>query len=95
MKRIEIITNQSIAEDILDSLEAHGLADCYTLIPHIHGRGSKGTRLGSALWPEENCIYLLFIEDEKALKVKDVIANIKNRFPNEGTKYFITSVDDQ
>ncbi|MDC7225666.1 MAG: hypothetical protein PQJ61_02750 [Spirochaetales bacterium] len=94
MKRVEIITNQAIAEDILDSLEAHNIAENYTIIPHIHGRGKKGTRLGSPLWPEENCIYILYIDDDNVQIVKDVIKGIKDRFPNEGTKMFISPVEE-
>ena len=92
MKRVEIITNQAIAEDLLESLEAHGVAEHYTIIPHVHGRGKQGTRAATALWPEENCIYLLFIEDQQVQKVRDSVKGIKAKFPNEGTKCFISDL---
>lgn len=93
MKRVEIISNQAIAEDILDALEAHGLGDHYTLVNHVYGRGKKGSRLGSSLWPEENCYYLLYLEDDQAVQVKSIIAVVKEKFPNEGTKCFLSSVE--
>ncbi len=94
MKRIEIITNHAISADMLEELERLELAGSYTYIPKVHGRGSKGTRLGSALWPEENCIYLLFVEDGEVPAVKKAVKNIKARFPNEGTKCYITPVEE-
>ncbi len=93
MKRVEIITNLSISVDLLEELELRGLANGYTLIPKVHGRGNKGTRLGSPLWPEENCMYLLYLEDDAVTGVKEAIKKIKKKFPNEGTKCFISPVE--
>ena len=93
MKRVEIITNLAISEDILEELEIRGLADSYTFLPCVHGRGNKGTRLGSPLWPEENCIYLLYLEDHAAEAVKEAVRTIKKRFPNEGTKCYISPAE--
>jgi hypothetical protein len=47
MKRVEIIANRSVQEDILDVLEPRIPGFTYTLIPVVHGRGKNNYRLAS------------------------------------------------
>jgi nitrogen regulatory protein PII len=90
MKRIEIITNQSIEEDLLEMISTPDSSFNYTLIPNVRGRGRQGTREGSALWPERNCLLLLFIEDSQVDKIKEIVNKLKEKFPREGTKLYIS-----
>lgn len=90
MYRAEIISNQSVQDDITESLEKEIPGIQYTLIPEVHGRGLKTKKLGDTVWPEMNFILFAYIEDEDAKKIKDVIAQVKERFPNEGISLFFT-----
>ena len=90
MYRAEIISNQSVQDDITERLEKEIPGIQYTLIPEVHGRGLKTKKLGDTVWPEMNFILFTYIEDEDAKKIKDVIAQVKERFPNEGISLFFT-----
>lgn len=94
MKRVEIITNHSIKEDLLELIDLIDPNLEYTLFPAIQGRGKQGTRQGSALWPEQNCLLLLFVDDEIEIKIRDVIMKLKKRFPHEGTKIYISQAEE-
>ena len=90
MYRAEIVSNQSVQDDITERLEKEIPSIQYTLIPEVHGRGLKTKKLGDVVWPEMNFILFAYIEDEDARKIKDVIAQVKERFPNEGISLFFT-----
>ena len=94
MYRAEIISNQSVQDDITERLEKEIPGIQYTVIPEVHGKGLKTKKLGDVVWPEMNFILFAYIEDGDAKKVKDVIAQVKERFPNEGISLFFTKGED-
>ena len=92
--RAEIISNQSVQEDITELLEKEIPSIQYTVIPEIHGRGGRTKKLGDTVWPEMNFALFTYVEKEDALKVKAVVEAVKNRFPNEGISLFFTKSED-
>lgn len=92
--RAEIISNQSVQEDITELLEKEIPSIQYTVIPEIHGRGGRTKKLGDTVWPEMNFALFTYVEKEEALKVKAVVEAVKNRFPNEGISLFFTRAEE-
>lgn len=88
--RAEIISNQSVQEDITERLEQEIPSIQYTVIPEIHGRGVRTKKLGDTIWPEMNFVLFTYVEEEDARKVKEVVEAVKKRFPNEGISLFFT-----
>ena len=88
--RAEIISNQSVQEDITESLEKEIPSIQYTVIPEIHGRGSHTKKLGDTIWPEMNFVLFSYVEEADARQIKDVVEKVKQRFPNEGISLFFT-----
>jgi len=88
MKRIEIIANHSVEENILEALKFEGVGKHYTKFPNILGVGSKGPRMGDSIWPEENFALVIWCEEEEARGIEKAVAYVKNRFPGEGIKLF-------
>ncbi len=88
--RAEIISNQSVQEDIIEFLEHEIPSIQYTVIPEIHGRGVHTKKLGDTIWPEMNFVLFAYVEEEAARKIKEVIEVVKQRFPNEGISLFFT-----
>jgi hypothetical protein len=93
MKRLEIIANKSVQENILHSLEAHIEEFAYTLIPAAHGKGKAGKRLGTAIWPEENCIIISYLTYEQAEAAKALVGELRARFPREGIAMFFVEAE--
>ena len=94
MYRAEIISNQSVQEDLIELLEENIPGIQYTLIPEIHGRGTKTKKLGDTIWPEMNFVLFSYVQDDEAVKVKNAVEAIKKRFPNEGISVFFTKGEE-
>jgi len=92
--RAEIISNQSVQEDITELLEQEIPSIQYTVIPEIHGRGGHSKKLGDTIWPEMNFVLFSYLEEADAHKVKEVVEAVKQKFPNEGISLFFTKAVD-
>ena len=88
MKRVEIIANRSVEEDLMERLAQAGLDGAYTKFPVVHGSGRQGRREGETVWPEENFVLVLYCEEEDAGRLEAMIAELKVKFPLEGIKIF-------
>ncbi|MCL2804689.1 MAG: hypothetical protein FWD26_01965 [Treponema sp.] len=88
MKRIEIIANRSVEENILEALAKEQVGKYYTMIPNVFGVGACGPRMGTAVWPEENFSIVIWCEEEEAQGIQKAIAAVKEKFPGEGIKLF-------
>jgi HAE1 family hydrophobic/amphiphilic exporter-1 len=88
--KAEIISNQSVQDDIIDLLEQVIPDIRYTVIPTVQGRGGDSYKLGTVTWPEQNFMMLAYITKEQAPLMQGAIAALKKKFPKEGIKLFIT-----
>ena len=88
--RIEIVSNQSVQDEIIELMEQEIPEIEYTLIPTVQGRGRSSKKLGDTTWPEQNFVHFAYIEKEVALKVKAIISAVKKKFPTEGITLFCT-----
>jgi len=93
MKRMELIANRSVENEIMEALEENIQDFHYTLLPEIHGKGKTKFRLGTATWPELNFLLISYLDDISANKAKAAIRGIKEKFPKEGIKLFIIEAD--
>ena len=92
--RAEIISNQSVEDDIIELLEQEIPDIQYTLMNDIHGKGLRTKKLGSAAWPEQNFVLYAYVDKEAAKKIKEIMASVKKRFPNEGISLFFTKCEE-
>mgnify|MGYP001811271304 FL=1 len=88
MYRAEIIANRSVKEEIIEGLESALPGVRYTVIPDIEGRGKRDQKLGTVTWPELNFALFAYVADDAVAVMRKVIADLKERFPNEGIKLF-------
>ena len=92
--RAEIISNQSVQEDITERLEKEIPSIQDTLIPEVQGRGIRTKKSGDTVWPEMNFILFAYVELEEAKIIKSVVEAVKTRFPNEGISLFFTKAEE-
>ncbi len=88
MKRVEIIANRSVEEDLMEALRDAGTAQHYTKFPEVHDVGASGPRMGDAIWPEENFVIVVWCKKKEREAIEEVVAKVKERFPKEGIKVF-------
>lgn len=86
--RAEIISNQSVLDDLIEILEQEVEGVQYTIIENAQGRGGHSKKLGDTTWPEMNFILFVYTDDTGAKKIKAIIKAVKERFPNEGISCF-------
>jgi hypothetical protein len=88
MIRIEIVANHSVEDNIMEALQREGVGKFYTKYPSVFGVGSRGPRMGDAIWPEENFALVIWCEEEEARGIERAVAMVKKGFPDEGIKLF-------
>ncbi len=88
MKRIEVIANRTVEEDILEEFSKRGVGKRYTKIPFVQGMGRQGPRKGDGVWPEENFILILYCGEHEAEGIRSAVFEVKRRFQSEGIKLF-------
>ncbi|MCF7928352.1 MAG: hypothetical protein K9L68_05220 [Spirochaetales bacterium] len=91
-KRIEIIANRSIQEDLFEAFEKREIVKHYTLVPVAFGVGRQGPRMGDHIWPEENFVLTVYCSEDEAQKIRETVNEIKNFFVQEGIKLFEISL---
>ncbi|MDR2476815.1 MAG: hypothetical protein LBD18_03405 [Treponema sp.] len=93
MKRMELIANHSVEEELVNVLERRIKNFYYTIIPNVHGRGKSAYRMGTATWPEENFMVISYLNDHDARAAEALVKDVKLRFPGEGIKLFFMNND--
>jgi len=95
MRRYELIFNRSVEEDFQDILSQLTEQEFYyTKVPIAFGHGSSGPRMGDHIWPEENLVYIFYLDEEKGCILLDVIQKLKALFPEEGIKIFSSPAEE-
>jgi hypothetical protein len=84
MKRLEIIANQSVREELELALEAAVPGIQYTLVPIVHGKGGRKRKLGTRTWPETNVLIFSYLPEAEAAKAAQAVRSVVERFPAEG-----------
>jgi Nitrogen regulatory protein P-II len=92
MKRVELIANQSVEDDIFEAFEKRDIVKKFTKIPSVHGSGNSTSKRGDHIWPEENFMLLVFCEDSEAQQIKEAVSEVKVLFEDEGIKLFISNM---
>lgn len=60
----------------------------YTLISEAKGEGASGPRMGSHVWPEENSLFILYVEEQQLEKVRHIIEQMRQQHPSNGIAGF-------
>ncbi len=88
--RAEIISNQSVQDDVVELLEQEIPGLEYTVFPEVHGCGRTQKKLGDTVWPEMNFVLFAYTDIKGAKKIKACIAAVKKKFPQEGITLFFS-----
>ena len=93
-KLLMIVFNFAIRDKIDKCLSECGL-DSYTLVPTVYGAGrSSGKHFETHVWPGKNNLLLLAITEEKYRMLRENLRQVKEKYKNEGIKFFLLSLDE-
>ena len=88
MRRLEIVANRSVEEDLFQELQSREVGSHYTRIDDVSGVGTSGPRQGDHIWPEINFLLIIYCDEAEAAGVRAAVAAVKERFTDEGVKLF-------
>lgn len=92
LQRLEIIMSQSIEEDFVTAFMKEDTGRMFTKLPVVMGRGVTEPKMGDAVWPQLNCMYIVICTQEQAKVVKSIIKGLHQEYPNEGLACFKSKV---
>ncbi len=79
VKRIEMVLNQDVIEEIAQKLDALGVSG-YTMIREVLGRGERGLRSGVGLGVFQYHLLLLACEDAQVEPITEMVRPYLKRF---------------
>jgi hypothetical protein len=88
VKRIEIIANRSVQEELFDLMARRKVGASYTLVPQVHGAGRSEPKQGDNVWPEYNFMLIVYCDEAEAAGIVEVVRELKRIFPDEGVRLF-------
>ncbi len=89
MTRVEIIANQALEEQLIEIMPVReGGHPCYTMIHQVDGSGYSGWCMGNSVWPEENILFILYVNDEKLEILHKDITALREKYPILGLACF-------
>lgn len=88
MTKLEIIANQALEAQLMEIMPKNDGRPCYTMLKQVDGVGYSGFCLGNEVWPEENVMFILFLDDERLNAVKERLGGIRESFPLLGLAAF-------
>ncbi|HAK46256.1 MAG TPA: hypothetical protein DCO79_10120 [Spirochaeta sp.] len=88
MTKLEIIANQALEAQLMEIMPKNDGRPCYTMLKQVDGAGLSGFCLGNEVWPEENVMFILFLDDERLDIIKEQLNGIRGKFPLLGLAAF-------
>ncbi|MDR1748571.1 MAG: hypothetical protein LBR47_05870 [Spirochaetaceae bacterium] len=91
MQRLELILSQAVESDLIEAFRAKGVGKAFTKIPDVMGQGFSSPKMGDSIWPQLNCIYIIYCEDEEAEAISAIIEDLRKQYPCDGIALFRTA----
>jgi nitrogen regulatory protein PII len=94
MKMLVVVYNDAVDELIISAFKKAGV-DGYTKWKEALGEGTETEpKLGTHCWPGKNNVLAVVVDDQAALKVIDIIRQLKSDHPQGGIKTFVLQVEE-
>ncbi|MCK7514804.1 MAG: hypothetical protein MZV70_69580 [Desulfobacterales bacterium] len=82
MKRVEIVANHSVQEDLMDALAEAGVARYHTLIPAAHGtRAARARAPGKPPGRRRDFVLFTYCEEAEARAIAEVVGPDQESLP--------------
>ncbi|MBP5587735.1 MAG: hypothetical protein J6X37_03310 [Treponema sp.] len=93
--RVEIIFSQAVEEDFFDAFREKQVAYYYTKISGVTGAGISNPKLGDAIWPQLNQMFVIYCDKEEAEVIVGIVEELRKSYPTEGIACFISSAESR
>jgi hypothetical protein len=92
--RLEFIMSQALEDDFLREIEKVLPACKYTQLTGVHGKGYSVPKLGDAVWPQENTLFVLYVAEYESEKIVEVINALRKEYTGEGLACFRSEMEE-
>ena len=89
-KRIEIIFSQAVEEDFVAEFKEQQVGLKYTKMANVMGAGFSNPRLGDAIWPQLNMMYIIYCSEEDCGKIIAIVEKLREKYMGEGIACFVS-----
>lgn len=89
-KRVEIIFSQALEEDFIQEFKAAKVGAKYTKLKDVMGAGFSNPRLGNAIWPQLNMMYIIYCSEEDSKKIIAIVEKLRESYMGEGIACFVS-----
>ena len=89
-KRVEIIFSQALEEDFIQLFKEKKVAVRYTKMRGVMGAGYSNPRLGDAIWPQLNMMYIIYCSEEDCKTIISIVEQLREQYIGEGIACFIS-----
>lgn len=93
-KRVELIFSQAVEEDFQQAFKDKNVAAKFTKLANVMGAGYSNPRLGDAVWPELNMMYIIYCDEEECKKIISIVENLREKYMGEGLACFISEATE-
>ncbi|MBQ9539446.1 MAG: hypothetical protein IJU95_09260 [Treponema sp.] len=88
--RLEIIFSQALEEDFQLAFKEEGIGKRFTKFQSVMGAGTSDPKLGDAVWPQLNMMYVIYCDKAEAKKIYAVVRKLRKKFLTEGIACFMS-----
>ena len=89
-KRVEIIFSQAVEEDFVAEFKEQQVGLKYTKLANVMGAGFSNPRLGDAIWPQLNMMYIIYCREEDCAKIIAIVEKLREKYMGEGIACFVS-----
>lgn len=89
-KRVEIIFSQAVEEDFVAEFKEQNVGSKYTKLANVMGAGFSNPRLGDAIWPQLNMMYIIYCGEEECAKIISIVEKLREQYMGEGIACFVS-----
>ena len=93
-KRVELIFSQAIEEDFVQLFAEKKVAARYTKLNGVMGAGYSNPRLGDAIWPQLNVMYIIHCSEEDCNTIIEIVEQLRLQYIGEGIACFISEATE-
>lgn len=92
--RLEIIFSQALEEDFEIEFKEKKVAAKFTKIANVMGAGYSNPRLGDAIWPQLNTMFIIYCTEEDSEKIINICQYLREKYIAEGIACFKSEAEE-
>ena len=78
----------------MEEFKEQKVAARYTKLANVMGAGYSNPRLGDAIWPQLNMMYIIYCSEEEAEKIVAICQKLREKYMAEGIACFKSTSEE-